>query len=247
MNSTEVKPQADLPSSSTPRVDDDLVVRAVQEYLALVEAGKRPDRLAFGARYPQIADALADCLAGLDFVQAAVPELSDPGAERVGGPVASEGAPAVGMLGEFRIIREIGRGGMGIVYEAEQLSLGRRVALKVLPFAATLDAKQLQRFKNEAQAAAHLQHQNIVPVHSVGCERGVHFYAMQFIEGQSLAQVIADLRLQMFDLPEKTAQTFPWFPWPGLRYSGLPAATAPDQQCRGFGVPQPRPRIVRKS
>ena len=83
---------------------------------------------------------------------------------------------------------------MGVVYEAEQISLGRRVALKVLPFAAALDARQLQRFKNEAQAAARLHHPNIVPVYAVGCERGVHFYAMQFIEGQTLAAVIDELR-----------------------------------------------------
>jgi len=76
----------------------------------------------------------------------------------------SDADAADGTLGDFRIIREVGRGGMGIVYEAVQLSLGRRVALKVLPFAAALNARQLQRFKNEAQAAAHLQHQNIVPV-----------------------------------------------------------------------------------
>src|SRR5262249_55163601 len=95
---------------------------------------------------------------------------------------------------DFHILREVGRGGMGVVYEAEQISLGRRVALKVLPFAAAMDARQLQRFKNEAQAAAHLQHQNIVPVYYVGCERGVHFYAMQFIDGQTLSAVIRDLR-----------------------------------------------------
>jgi serine/threonine protein kinase/Flp pilus assembly protein TadD len=97
-------------------------------------------------------------------------------------------------LGDFRIIREIGRGGMGVVYEATQLSLGRRVALKVLPFAAVMDSKQLLRFKNEASAAAQLHHTNIVPVFSVGSERGVHFYAMQFIEGHTLAEVIGELR-----------------------------------------------------
>jgi WD40 repeat protein/serine/threonine protein kinase len=97
-------------------------------------------------------------------------------------------------LGDYQIIREIGRGGMGVVYEAIQLSLGRRVALKVLPLAGALDARQLQRFKNEAHAAAHLQHQNIVPVYFVGCERGVHFYAMQFVEGQTLAAIIQELR-----------------------------------------------------
>ena len=97
-------------------------------------------------------------------------------------------------LGDFRLLREIGRGGMGVVYEAEQLSLGRRIALKVLPFALTLDSRQLQRFKNEARAAAHLHHTNIVPIYSVGCEHGVHFYAMQFIEGQPLSDVIHELR-----------------------------------------------------
>ena len=79
---------------------------------------------------------------------------------------------------------------MGVVYEAEQLSLRRRVALKVLPFAATMDPKQLQRFRNEAQAAASLHHEHIVPVHAVGCERGVHYYAMQFIDGHTLADLI---------------------------------------------------------
>src|SRR5262249_29248950 len=76
----------------------------------------------------------------------------------------------------------------------EQLSLGRRVALKMLPFASALDARQLARFKNEAQAAACLHHGSIVPVFFVGCERGVHYYAMQLIDGLTLAQVIDRLR-----------------------------------------------------
>src|SRR5262249_52749685 len=95
-----------------------------------------------------------------------------------------------GTIGDYRIVREIGRGGMGIVYEAVQISLGRRVALKVLPFAATLDPRQLQRFHNEARAAALLHHPHIVPVFGVYEERGVHFYAMQLIEGQSLATLL---------------------------------------------------------
>jgi serine/threonine protein kinase len=103
-------------------------------------------------------------------------------------------AAATRLLGDFRILRELGRGGMGVVYEAEQISLGRRVALKVLPFAAMLDRQQLARFKNEARAAATLDHPNIVAIYSVGAERGVHYYAMQLIEGQSLAEVIAAMR-----------------------------------------------------
>ncbi|HZV04488.1 MAG TPA: tetratricopeptide repeat protein, partial [Gemmataceae bacterium] len=102
--------------------------------------------------------------------------------------------PALERLGDFRILREVGRGGMGVVYEAEQLSLGRRVALKVLPFAATMDPRHLQRFHNEARAAAALHHTNIVPVYSVGSEHGIHYYAMQFIEGRTLSDIIAELR-----------------------------------------------------
>jgi WD40 repeat protein/serine/threonine protein kinase len=97
---------------------------------------------------------------------------------------------------------------MGIVYEAEQMSLGRRVALKVLPFAAGLDPRQLQRFKNEAHAAAQLHHTNIVPVYGVGCERGVHFYAMQYIDGQTLAAVIRELR-QNVECPMPNDQRMP--------------------------------------
>jgi WD40 repeat protein/serine/threonine protein kinase len=196
MNQTEDRPSLanvspavePRPPSSAP--EESRVIRAVQDYLALMETGHKPDRKEFLGRYPEIAGALAECLAGLEFVHAAVPDLSHPPADAgTPGDILS-GVP----LGDFHIFREIGRGGMGIVYEAEQLSLGRRVALKVLPFAAAMDAKQLQRFKNEAQAAAQLHHTNIVPVHFVGCERGVHFYAMQFIEGQTLAAVIHDLR-----------------------------------------------------
>jgi serine/threonine protein kinase/Flp pilus assembly protein TadD len=98
------------------------------------------------------------------------------------------------ILGDFRILHEIGRGGMGVVFEAEQISLRRRVALKVLPTASTLDPRSLQRFRNEAQAAASLHHSNIVPIHGVGCERGVHYYAMQYIDGLTIAEVIAKLR-----------------------------------------------------
>ena len=97
-------------------------------------------------------------------------------------------------LGDFRLLREIGRGGMGVVYEAQQISLGRRVALKVLPFAAVLDGRQIARFKHEAQAAAQLNHPNIVSVFAVGVERGVHYYAMQFIDGQSLDRALSELR-----------------------------------------------------
>ena len=103
-------------------------------------------------------------------------------------------APLGGTLGDFQLVREIGRGGMGVVYEAHQISLNRQVALKVLPFTAVLDQRQLERFKTEAQAAAGLHHGNIVPVFYVGCDRAVHYYAMQYIEGQDVSDLIKQLR-----------------------------------------------------
>jgi serine/threonine protein kinase len=170
------------------------LAQALEAYRALLEAGARPDRAAFLARHPEIAEELAACLSGLEFVHAVAPALSSAAAESAAAGNRGVGMPPGVPLGDFRLVREVGRGGMGIVYEAEQLSLGRRVALKVLPFAATMDPRQLQRFHNEARAAAGLHHEHIVPVYGVGCERGVHYYAMQFIEGHSLAELVARRR-----------------------------------------------------
>src|SRR5581483_8136273 len=97
-------------------------------------------------------------------------------------------------LGDFRILRVIGRGGMGVVYEAEQVSLGRRVALKILPQALRLDPTRKARFEREARAAAKLHHTNIVPVFGVGEHGGVPYYVMQLIDGQGLDAVLAELR-----------------------------------------------------
>ena len=176
----------------------------MEEYLTLLQQGERPNRQAFLARHVEIADILSDCLHGLELVQAAGPELSHPALStrlpREENGIEDAVAPAQ-HLGDFQIVRELGRGGMGVVYEAVQISLGRRVALKVLPFAAALDARQLQRFKHEAQAAALLHQPHIVPVFGVGEARGVHYYAMQYIEGQDLACLIRRLRQQARKVP----------------------------------------------
>jgi tetratricopeptide (TPR) repeat protein len=121
---------------------------------------------------------------------------------------------------------------MGVVYEAEQISLRRRVALKVLPFAAMMDPRKLQRFHHEAQAAASLHHNHIVPVYFVGCERGVHFYAMQLIEGQTLANLIHDLR-EKASPPERPQATSP------------PATTLP-QAALSTETPQQRAAYYRQ-
>ncbi len=127
-------------------------------------------------------------------------EMLDRVGARMGKSMARPAGPPPGpdvsdMLGDFTIVRVIGRGGMGVVYEALQKSLNRRVAIKILPSASADDPRKVQRFLIEAQAAAGLQHPHIVPVHLVASENELHYYAMQFIEGQTLAEVIATARL----------------------------------------------------
>jgi serine/threonine protein kinase/WD40 repeat protein len=103
-------------------------------------------------------------------------------------------SPALRQLGDLRILREVGKGGMGVVYEAEQVSLGRHVALKVLPKSMLLDVKAKRRFEREAKAAARLHHTNIVPVFGVGEQEGLPYYVMQFIEGLGLDEVLEELK-----------------------------------------------------
>jgi serine/threonine protein kinase len=194
-------------------------------YVESAQAGTAPDRGVFLAAHPEFAAEIVEFLASYDKLNRLSAPLRDSDSPRRGlgsqatllaalkqkpgettevSSTESTGSTAeLGRLGDYRLLREIGRGGMGIVYEAEQISLRRRVALKVLPFAAGVDTRHLQRFRTEAEAAAHLHHSHIVPVFAVGSERGVHYYAMQLIEGQSLAALIADLQKQREPLPAR--------------------------------------------
>lgn len=164
-----------------------------QHHLAVLEA-----------EFPDVLTRLRDVFCANGFVGEPMLELLidelkgfDDGQRKeqhVSAPACDPNAPHARVLGDFRLIREIGRGGMGVVYEAEQMSLGRRVALKTLPMAGLLNERQLQRFKNEAHAAALLHHPHIVPVHSIGIDRGVHFYAMQYVDGFNLGVLLEALR-----------------------------------------------------
>jgi WD40 repeat protein/serine/threonine protein kinase len=170
------------------RDHDEHLGQVLAEWLEAAEKGLPPDESEYLHRYPEFKAELIQCFA--DWKR--FPRLHRE-AER-SSPIPEPHLLENGVLGDFRILRELGKGGMGVVYEAEQISLRRRVALKVLPFAATMDPRHLQRFHNEAQAAAGLHHTHIVPVYGVGCERGVHYYAMQLIDGPTLAAMIAELR-----------------------------------------------------
>ena len=180
-----------LPTSSA-RAADPILADLVEQFLERLQAGEVLDPTGFAAAHPEHAEPLCQLLPALEMMAALSHSAARAG--RGAAAPADIAGPGLGVLGDFHIVREVGRGGMGVVYEAEQLSLRRRVALKVLPFAAALDPRQLARFKSEAQATALLHHTNIVPVHGVGAERGVHYYAMQFIDGRTLADVISELR-----------------------------------------------------
>ena len=186
---------------------DALLARVVAEYLAACRAGQHPDAAQLIARYPEIDADLIACLASLEFLEniSHQERLLAPVVGSENGADNGDGAAlrrVEGTLGDYRILGEIGRGGMGVVYEAHQISLNRRVALKVLPFAAILDDRAKKRFQNEALAAAQLDHPHIVDVYGVGCERGVHYYAMRLIEGRSLAEIIQHLREQVETNPK---------------------------------------------
>jgi WD40 repeat protein/serine/threonine protein kinase len=172
--------------------DREPLEQLAESFLARFRAGEQPSLTEFAAAHPELADQIRELFPALVEMEQAGSEID----EATGAALlqAALGGSRLESLGDYRIIREIGRGGMGVVYEAEQVSLGRRVALKVLPRQVAQDPKTLARFRREARSAAQLHHTNIVPVFEVGKDGEVSYYAMQFIQGQGLDLVIDELR-----------------------------------------------------
>ncbi len=162
----------------------------VEEYLDRRRRGEGVSIDAYTAHFPHLAAEIHDTLRALELIEDFFPAQDDPALSTV----TATAARLPRQFGDYQILGEIGRGGMGVVYEAEQRSLGRRVALKVLAGVGPESDRARARFHREARAAARLHHTNIVPVFEVG-EAGEHtFYAMQLIQGQGLDRVIDDLR-----------------------------------------------------
>ncbi|MBL8734271.1 MAG: serine/threonine protein kinase [Planctomycetes bacterium] len=161
--------------------DKDLDPALIDEFLARHRRGEPITVAAFAALHPAAEAQLRAILPTLVALEGAKRERASSGSS---GKRVS--LPKLERLGDFRLVGELGRGGMGVVFEAVQESLGRKVALKVLPQASLLTKNQLERFRREAQIAAQLYHSNIVPVFGSGESDGYHWYAMQFIGGQSL-------------------------------------------------------------
>ena len=186
------------PSSEFDPVDD-----LAEEFLARYRKGERPSLSEYTDKHPDLAERIRTVFPALLVLE----EFGTAGGQANGPHVGSSGsgAPTPQRLGDYLLLRRVGAGGMGIVYEAIQESLGRHVALKTLPSHHLADATRLERFRREARAAARLQHTHIVPVFGVGEHEGLHYYTMQFIRGHGLDAVLREVQRLRRDPSPSTA------------------------------------------
>ena len=187
-------PASDSDSGIPTSDSDDRLGEAIEIYLALIEQGAAPEPEAFASRYPDLGEDIRSALEGLELVHGLVGQVSGPeaGSGPGGGPGRS--LESGRRIAGYRVVRELGRGGMGTVYEAVHVGLDRPVALKVLGIHAAPDSSARRRFLNEARTAAGLHHTHIVPVFDVGQAGALCYYAMQRIEGSGLDRVVRHLR-----------------------------------------------------
>ncbi|MBM81521.1 MAG: hypothetical protein CMJ78_13150 [Planctomycetaceae bacterium] len=170
--------------------DRDPVDRLAEEFASRLRSGENPSISGYVAKYPEHADQIQNMFPTVALMErlAIDSELSASTQSK------KRHVEHPSELGGFRIESEIGRGGMGVVYKAEQVALSRHVALKVLPSQWLATPNQRKRFEREARAAARLHHTNIIPVFGIGEDHGTHFYAMQHIVGRSLDEVLRELK-----------------------------------------------------
>src|SRR5262249_17773086 len=160
-------------------------------YMLAVEAGEVPNREELLDRHPEHVDALRAFFADLDRMDRVASPLRLAGGLDVTSAVEANGhstSPTVRYFGDYELLEEIARGGMGIVYKARQVSLNRIVALKMILAGSFASSRDVQRFRSEAEAAANLDHPHIVPIYEVGEHEGQQYYSMKFVEGTSLAK-----------------------------------------------------------
>lgn len=196
-----------------------------EEFAERRRRGEHPTLREYCERHPELAEEIRDLFPALVMIED-LDGSSGVTTGSTGGAEPTSPSPRVEQLGDYRILREIGRGGMGVVYQAEQESLGRRVALKVLASQAVSDPRQVRRFEREARAAARLNHTNIVPVFGVGNQDGRHYYVMQYISGLGLDLVIEEVK-RLRPGPATVAGPRPAQPDPAVR-EAAPGVTAAE-------------------
>jgi serine/threonine protein kinase/formylglycine-generating enzyme required for sulfatase activity len=179
-----------------PEDPERLLADHVQEFLRILdEEGVAPDLEQFCERAPKaLRRQLRERCLDIQFIKRLLPA-------RVTAQPADVSTGRV--LGDFRLLREIGRGAMGVVYLARQISLNREVAVKVLPPHVTVSERQIERFRREAIAAGKLTHPGIVPIHSVGEAEGMHYFAMEYVPGRSFAAELEAVRAERQDSAPK--------------------------------------------
>ena len=187
------------PTTESEDLDQDPFELLASEFAERYRKGERPSIEEYAAAHPELAEEIRDLFPTIAAMEKSKAKSAPP--VKLMGPTPGEDLP-LQQLGDYRLLGEIGRGGMGIVYEAEQISLRRHVAVKVLPKQALLDERHLRRFEREAQTAAKLHHTNIVPVFGVGQQDGYHYIVMQFIPGVGLDEILLALRRILFDSSE---------------------------------------------
>ncbi len=217
-----------MPSSESEQYD--LLDQLAEEFASRFRRGERPALKEYTDRYPHLADDIRELFPAMVKVEQA--EGLRHGEDEIECSTARNIPPK--QIGDYRILGTIGRGGMGVVYEAEQVSLGRRVALKVLPGHLSHDRMTVERFRRESRAAARLHHTNIVPVFEVGQDGDVRFFAMQLIQGLGLDAVIAELRrLRKQPGSQSTLQVASGgrSPWPGAEHGrpGIETTTLAEE------------------
>lgn len=197
---------------SAPASREEQINKVIAEYLAAVEAGQSPDYQELLRQHPHLAEELTAFFrdqenfdrfaAGLASAAVATSEAPTIAPFR-SSPSQREAAKGtlgtVRYFGDYHLLEEIARGGMGVVYKARQVSLNRIVALKMILAGQLASTVEVQRFRTEAEAAANLDHPHIVPIYEVGEHDGQHYFSMKLIDGASMAQWIADCRAKIAD------------------------------------------------
>lgn len=170
--------------------DDELLESIIHEFTTALRAGQHPTIQQYQDRYPYLADEIADVLSSISMIE----QFKSASASTTGSRQKLDSVSKLSQIGPYKILKEIGRGGMGVVFAAIHEALGRQVAIKVMPTPLMDGETHVQRFRREAQAAARLHHTNIVSVFEAGEGQGYHYYVMDFVDGESLNQVIDRLR-----------------------------------------------------